>query len=86
MSLITRAEAKAQCRVTHDLEDDSFDQWIETADERIKQYLNQDQIPVNAQTKAAARLIVQELWERGEKDYTDAINALLFPYRVEMGI
>ena len=86
MTLITRAEAKAQCRVTHTLEDDLFDQWIESADERISNFLNLSQVPNNAQTKSAARLIVQELWERGEKDYTKAIEALLMPYRENMGI
>ena len=93
MALITLAQAKAQCRITHDLEDDLFDDiYIPAAEDWIKNYLNQDDIPQEYAIKAACMLLVHDFFNnRGatsDKDFkpNPAVENLLFPYRKDMGI
>jgi len=92
MSIVTLTEAKAQCRVTHSLEDSLFQIYMDAADAWIANYLNVDNPPLNAAIKGAALLIIQDLYENrgatGEKDFkpNPAVDRLLFPYRENMGI
>lgn len=92
MATVTLAEAKKQCRVVHDLENDLIQIYMDSADDWIKNYINQDQIPQVSAMKAAALLIIEDLYShRGAqtdmKLYKNpAVDGLLYPYRVEMGI
>ena len=92
MALVTLAEAKKQCRVTHDLEDDLITLYMNAADDWIRNYLNQEQIPPQYAVKAAALLIIEDLFKNRAATsevqlYANpAVDRLLFPYRVEMGI
>lgn len=92
MALVTLAEAKKQCRVTHDLEDDLITLYMGAAEDWIKNYLNQEQIPQQSAVKAAALLIIEDLFKNRAATSevqlykNPAVDSLLFPYRVEMGI
>lgn len=92
MATVTLAEAKKQCRVTHDLENDLIQIYMDAADDWIRNFLNQDQIPQKSAVKSAALLIVEDLYY-GRAAHTEmkkyrnpAIDSLLYPYRVEIGI
>lgn len=92
MTLVSVTEAKAQCRVTHDLEDSLFQIYVKAADEWVSNYLNDPQPPQKSAIKAAALLIVHDLYfNRGAtsemKNYQNpAVDALLYPYRQDIGI
>lgn len=92
MALVTLAQAKMQCRVTNNAEDDLLTLHISAAEEWIKNYLDRDVLPVNTATQAAALLIIHDLYENrgatGEKDFKEnpAVDRLLWPYRNKLGI
>jgi len=92
MALVTLTEAKAQLRVTNSLEDTLIGLYMDAADEWIASFLNVPQAPVLYRTKAAALLIIHDLYENrgatGEKEFkpNPAVESLLFPLRINMGI
>lgn len=92
MALVTLTEAKKQCRVTHNAEDDLITLYMGAADEWIANYLNMDAPLNNFSTRAAALLIVEDLYRnRATTSETQlynnpAVDRLLFPHRVNMGI
>lgn len=92
MAILTLAEAKQQCRVTHSLEDLLIQDCIDAAEEWIANYINQSSVPFTPSTKSAAKLIVQHLFENRsshvpEQMYENpALDRLLFPLRQNMGM
>ena len=92
MAIVTLTEAKEHLRVNHNLEDTKITRDIEAAEDYIKNYLNREEIPIKAAVKAAALLIVGDLYENRESQSEKELKAnatverLLFPYRVDMGI
>lgn len=92
MALVTLEEAKAHLRVTHTDEDTRISAIIDAAEKHIKNFLNQDQIPMEPDVKQAALLYIGDFYENREatteKDLKEnrAAKNLLFPYRVNMGI
>lgn len=92
MATVTLAEAKKQCRVTHSLEDDLIQLYMDAADDWIRNFLNQEQIPQKPAIRAAALMIVEDLYRNRSaqadiKLYkNEAVDNLLYPYRVEIGI
>lgn len=92
MPLVTLDEAKAQCRVSHTLEDDLFEIYRQAADQWIKNFLNVENIPQENAVKCAALLIVHDLYNRrgatvDVQTYENkAIESLLWPFRQEIGI
>lgn len=92
MALVSLAEAKKQCRVTHSLEDDLITLYMNAADDWIMNYLDTSNVPQVYAIKAAALLIIEDLYRvRGAtsemKQYENpAVERLLFPYREELGI
>jgi len=92
MSMVTLAQAKKQCRVVHNLEDDMIQLYMDAADEWIANYLNLSNVPTTSGIKAAALLIIEDLYANrgatGEKEFhgNPAVERLLFPYRENMGM
>ncbi len=92
MATVTLAQAKKHIRVTHSLEDDIIQMYMDAADDWIKNFLNQEQIPQKSAVKAAALLIIEDLYRnRGTMIEqavvkNPAVDSLLYPYRVEIGI
>ncbi len=92
MSLVTLAEAKAHLRVDQDIEDSTIQIYIDAAREHIAKFLNVATPPTNAAVKAAALLIVGDLYEHRAAQLdsqvykNDAVEALLYPYRESIGI
>lgn len=92
MALLTITEAKAQCRVTHDLEDDLIQVYMDAADDYIKNYLNLEIYPQKPAIKAAALLIIEDLYTHRsaqteiELYKNDAVEGLLHPFRQHLGI
>lgn len=89
---ISLAEAKEHLRITHSNEDTVLAIYIAAADDHIANYLNKSPFMKTSATKAAALLIVGDLYENREaqsdKDYkiNPTVENLLFPYRIDMGI
>ncbi len=92
MGTVTLSEAKAQCRITNSLEDTLIQIYIDAADDWIANYLNTSNFTSVAAIKAAALLIVHDLYDNrgatGDKDFkpNPAVERLLFPYRENMGV
>jgi hypothetical protein len=93
MALVTLTEAKAHCRIVNTLEDDLVTLYIAAAEDWIKNFLNQQDIPQEYAVKAAALLIIAGLYDNRSDKITGtivspnpAVDSLLFPYRVNMGI
>lgn len=100
MATITLQEAKDHLRIIGSAEDSMVQLYIGAADDWITNYLNQGipgltdspaTVAPNA-IKAAALMIVAGLFENreavGEKEikHNPAVESLLFPYRVNMGV
>jgi uncharacterized phage protein (predicted DNA packaging) len=92
MATVTLAQAKKHIRVTHNLEDDMIELYIEAADDWIANYLNTANFPNVAAIKAAALIIIEDLYRnRGTTmdqtiQHNPAVDRLLYPYREEIGI
>lgn len=92
MALITLAQAKEHCRVTNDLEDATMQIYVDAVEEHIKNYLNTKNVPQKSPIKAAALLLVQDLYEnrsaQAEVDLKEnrAACNLLYPYRQNIGV
>lgn len=91
MALVTLAEAKKQCRVTHDLEDDHITLYMNAAGDWIANYLNTTNFPETYAIKAAALLIIEDLFKNraatseAQLYANPAVDRLLYPYREELG-
>lgn len=97
--VVTLSEAKLHLRVTGTSEDSLISLLIQAATDRVENFINQ-QIPgaydspvsTPASIKAAVLLMVGDMFENreagGEKTYNinPTVKALLYPYRVELGI
>jgi hypothetical protein len=97
MAVITLAQAKLHLRASTAVdspnpEDDLINIYILAADDYIKNYLDRDVIPVKDAIKAAALLLVADLYENrngayeGEIKQNPAVERLLFPYRRNLGV
>lgn len=96
--IVTIEEARLHLRVTGNDEDSLIADFIGAAEAYIEKFLNMPVpgIVMNPQAvpkaiKVAALLIVTNLYENRGNDgtesvYNNAVNALLHPYRVEIGI
>ena len=79
-------------RVDQSTEDTLIQIYIDAAQDYIKNFLNVPVLPQNSSIKAAALLIVGDLYENregaGEKEVKEnpAVMRLLYPYREEIGI
>lgn len=79
-------------RVDQSTEDTLIQIYIDAAQDYIEQFLNTMDYPVNSAIKAAALLIVGDLYENregaGEKEIKEnpAVMRLLYPYRQDIGI
>lgn len=96
MTTVTVSEAKLHCRATTavdspDPEDDLFEIYVQAADDYIIAYLDRPSIPNKSAVKAAALLIVADLYENrlgaGDFDIKEnpAVKRLLQPYRKNLG-
>lgn len=92
MAVVTLAEAKSQCRVTHNLEDAKIQMYMDAADGWIRNFLNRETVPNKPEIRSAALLIIEHLYNNASA-FTDikmyknpAIDALLYPYRENIGI
>ena len=89
---VSLTEVKTHLRITNSLEDTVINIYIAAADDHIANFLNKSTFRKTAAVKAAALLIIGDLFKNREatsdKDYkiNPAVENLLFPYRVEMGI
>lgn len=99
MAIITTAEAKLHLKVDQADEDSLIDLYIASAEAYIEKYINRvipnKNLPtpnVPAPIKAAALLIVGDLYENrqgagtAEIKENPAVGRLLHPYRVNIGI
>lgn len=92
MSIVTRSEAKLHLRVDQTVDDSLIDLYIKAAEEYIGRFLNTANFQNSSSIKAAALLIVGDLYENregaGEKVIVEnpAVMRLLYPYRVGLGI
>lgn len=97
MAIITLAEAKLHLRASTyvdspDPEDTLINIYIGAAEDHIRNYLDREIIPSKSAIKAAALLLVGDLYENreaaGEKEIKEnpAVNRLLFPYRRNLGV
>lgn len=92
MATVTLQEAKRQCRVVHSYEDDLIQVYMEAADDWIANFLNTANFPQVAAIKAAALLIIHDMYDNrgatGEKEFraNPAVDRLLYPYRENIGI
>ena len=92
MSLITLDEVKTHLRIKQSLEDSALSMYIGAAEAHIANYTNQASAPVNPATKAAALLIVGDLYANKEAQTVkelhknEAVEALLYPYREDLGL
>lgn len=92
MSIVSLTEAKLHLRVDQSSEDALITIFIDAATDYIENFLNIPTIPQNASVKAAALLIIGDMYENregaGEKEIKEnpAVMRLLYPYREEIGI
>lgn len=92
MATVTLAQAKKHIRVTHSLEDDMIQMYMDAADDWIANYLNTANFPNVSAIKAAALLIIEDLYRNRGTTVEQAVVAnpavdkLLYPYREEIGI
>jgi len=97
MATVTLAEAKLHLRASTyvdspDPEDTLINLYIAAADDYIRNFLDREIIPSKSAIKAAALLIVADLYENregaGEKEIKEnpAVMRLLFPYRRNLGV
>jgi len=99
MPVVEIAEVKTHLRIQNDLEDSALEIYIAAADEIICNYCNLDALPtgespdpVPASMRAAALLIVGDLYKNKEANLdkqayaNPAVDALLYPYRENLGI
>lgn len=97
MATVTLAEAKLHLRASTyvdspDPEDTLINIYIAAADDYIRNFLDREIIPNKSAIKAAALLIVADLYENregsGEKEIKEnpAVMRLLFPYRRNLGV
>ena len=92
MTIVTITEAKLHLRVDQTAEDALLAIYISAAEDYITQYLNQPSIPQTAAIKAAALLIIGDLYENreagSEKDIKQnpAVDRLLHQYRRGIGV
>ena|SRR3989304_433914 len=97
MAIITLTEAKLHLRASTavdspDPDNDLINIYIGAAEDYIRAYLDRQIIPVKDAIKAAAFLIVGDLYENregaGEKEIKEnpAVIRLLFPYRRNLGV
>lgn len=92
MALISLSEAKSHLRVDQSDEDTLIQAYVDAAIDYIGNFLNCANYPQAASIKAAALLIVGDLYENregaGEKEIkkNPAVENLLYPYRVRLGI
>lgn len=89
----TSTEAKMHLKVDNTDEDDLIDIFIEAAEDFIEVYLDRETVPDKAAIKAAALLIIGDLYEnRGAQivgtitSENPAVMRLLQPYRRNIGI
>jgi uncharacterized phage protein (predicted DNA packaging) len=92
MALIDLTLAKQHLRVDHSDEDTLIGTYVAAALAHIKTYLNVHEIPIEDDVKAAALLLVEDLYanrsakiEGGIKD-NPAVTNLLHPHRQNLGI
>jgi len=90
--IVTLDEAKAQCRVDNDAEDDLIQIYMDAAEERIRNFLDRD-LPDNPAIKLAALLLIADYYEVREAqvvgdsiEENPAVKRLLFPLRQNMGV
>lgn len=89
---VSLTEVKTHLRITNSNEDTVIATYIAAADDHIANFLNKSTFRKTNAVKAAALLIVGDLYENREatsdKEYktNPAVENLLFPYRVNMGI
>ncbi len=93
MAVVTLAEAKAHLRVDQSAEDSTIQIYVDAADDYICNFLNQSPPPQSASIKAAALLLVGDMYQNRESQIVGAsvaenvaVKNLLYPYRVEIGI
>lgn len=99
LNILTLTEIKSHLRIDQSAEDVLLQIYLEAAEDHIEKYLNQPIIgkadsPIStpAAIKAAALLLIADMYENreaaGEKDLKEnpAVNRLLHPYRVGIGI
>ena len=93
-ALLTLAEAKEHCRIRADdtSQDNALARYMDAATLWVQNYLNTANPPQNPDIKSAALLMVESLF-RTRGAYTEkqmyenkAIDALLYPYRQDIGI
>lgn len=92
MALISLSEAKEHLKVDQSDEDTLIQIYIDAAVDYIGNFLNNDGFPYKPAIKAAALLVVGDLYENrkggADKDIkaNPAVMNLLYPYRLEIGI
>jgi len=97
MAIITLTEAKLHLKASTsatspDPDNDLINIYIDAAEDYIKAYLDRQIVPTKSAIKAAALLIVGDLYENREGASVDeikenpAVHRLLFPYRKNLGV
>lgn len=92
MSLISLSEAKSHLKVDNTDEDTLIQVYVDAAIGYISNFLNDEDYPYAPSVKAAALLIVGDLYENREGGTEKEIKSnpavmnLLYPYRIEIGI
>lgn len=90
--IVTLAQAKSHLRVTDTSEDTLIGIYIDAAEDYITKYLNTSPVPQAPSVKAAALLIIGDLFENREgasdKEIYEnpAVLRLLYPYREGLAI
>lgn len=92
MALISLSEAKEHLKVENSDEDALIQLYINAAIDYIGNFLNLENYPYAASLKAAALLIVGDLYENREAGVekeikpNPAVINLMFPYREGLGV
>lgn len=90
--IVTLTQAKDHLRVDQSTEDTLITLYIQAAEDWISNFLNTPNIPYTHSVKAAALLIIGDLYENregaSEKEIKEnpAVVRLLYPYREGLGI